>query len=54
MKKVKHGFTCSKKPLAEHDPVIFSASYHRERLVELDPLVPPEPVVLLETLVCLV
>lgn len=42
------------KPLTVHDPVIFSASHHRERLVELDPLVPLEPVVLLETLVCLV
>lgn len=33
---------------------LFSASYHRESLVELDLLVPLEPVVPLVTLACLV
>lgn len=42
------------KPLTVFDPVIFSASYNRESLADLDLLVPLEPVALLETLVCLV
>lgn len=42
----------SMKPLTILDPLIFSASYHRESPVELDPLVPLEPVVPLATLAC--
>lgn len=42
------------KPLTVFDSVSFSAPNHRERLVELDLLVPLEPVVPLATLACLV
>lgn len=45
---------CSMKPWTVCDPLFLSVSYHRESLVELDLLVPLEPVVPLETLACLV
>lgn len=40
------------QPLIVFNSLVFSASNHRESLVDLDLLVPPEPVAPLETMAC--